>query len=135
MVSNNVNYKYNVPVTGQAYGTNPSMQAGIDPQAVKQSVDNSYLANRVKASEEANPNLTLGLSLASWYGLAQAMDKFGPKCAGKYEESVLGRLGNWGDKVQNKFTNTTVGKGVQKAWHGVEKAGIGLRAKASWLMQ
>lgn len=130
MVSNNVNYKYNVPVTGQAYGTNPSMQAGIDPQAVKQSVDNSYLANRVKASEEANPNLTLGLSLASWYGLAQAMDKFGPKCAGKYEESVLGRLGNWGDKVQTKFTNTAVGKGVQKVYNGIGKGWNWLTGKS-----
>ena len=112
MVSNNIN-PYNIPMQAagqpQMGGVNPSMQAGIDAQAVKQSVDHSYLANRVKASEEGNPNMTLGLTLATWYALAQAMDKFGPKCAGDYDKSVLGRIGAWGDKVQTKFTNTAVG--------------------------
>lgn len=133
MVSNNINPKYNIPMqaAGQSYvgGNIPSMQA-IDGQAVKQSVDNSYLANRVKASEEANPNVTLGLTLATWYGLAQAMDKFGPKCAGEYEKSILGKIGNFGDKVQTKFTNTTVGKGVQKVYHGIGKAWHWLTGKS-----
>ena len=115
MVSNNPNLKYNVPM--QAGGLNPSMQSAIDAQKVKQSVDNSYLANRVKASEEVNPTTTLGLSLASWYLLAQGMDKFGPKCEGAYDKTVFGRLGNWGDKVQNKFTETSVGKYTAKGYN------------------
>ena len=133
MVSNNINPKYNIPMqaAGQSYagGHSPSMQA-LDAQAVKQTVDNSYLANRVKASEEANPNLTLGLSLASWYALAQAMDKFGPKCAGEYDKSILGKIGNFGDNVQTRFTNTIVGKGVQKAYHGVGRAWHWLTGKS-----
>ena len=133
MVSNNIN-PYNIPMqaAGQSQlgGAAPSMQAGLDAQAVKQSVDNSYLANRVKASEEANPIATLGLTLATWYGISQAMDKFGPKCTGDYDKSVLGRLGGWGDKVQTKFTNTSVGKGVQKVWHGVEKSWNWLTGKS-----
>ena len=133
MVSNNINPKYNIPMqaAGQSYvgGNTPSMQA-LDGQAVKQSVDNSYLANRVKASEEANPNATLGLTLATWYALAQAMDKFGPKCAGEYDKSILGKIGNFGDNVQTKFTNTTVGKGVQKVYHGIGKAWHWLTGKS-----
>lgn len=125
MVSNNVNLKYNMPSQSisqaQFGGVNPAMQAGIDAEKIKQSVDNSYIANRVKASEEANQTATLGLSLASWYLLAQSMDKFGKKCEGTYEQSILGRLGNWGDKTHNKFVSTSVGKQTAKAYHGLEK--------------
>ncbi len=125
MVSNNINQNYNLqykPLNQSSFGAvNPSMQA-LDAQAVKQTVDSSYLANRVKASEGTNPNTTLGLSLGTWYLLSQAMDKFGIKCAGKYEDSVLGKIGNFGDKVQEKFTNTAVGKGTRKIYHGIGDA-------------
>jgi len=136
MVSNNIyNQKYNVPMQamGQSYAApNAVPMEAVDAQAVKQSVDNSYLSNRVKASanEESNPTATLGLTLASWYAISQAMDKFGPKCAGKYEDSILGRLGNWGDKVQNKFTSTWVGKQTQNAYHKVSNAWTWLTGKS-----
>lgn len=133
MVSNNINQNYNLqykPLNQSSFGAvNPSMQA-IDAQAVKQTVDNSYLANRVKASEGTNPNTTLGLSLGVWYLLAQAMDKFGVKCGGKYEDSVLGKIGNWGDRAQEKFTNTTVGKGTRKLSNGIGNAWRWLTGKS-----
>ena len=133
MVSNNINH-YNIPMQAagqsQVGGVTPSMQAGINAQAVKQSVDNSYLANRVKASEDADPNAKLALTLATWYAIAQAMDKFGPKCAGKYEESILGKIGNFGDRVQTGFTNTFIGKGVRKVYHGIGNAWHWLTGKS-----
>ena len=132
MVSNNIN-PYNIPMqaAGQSYagGNNPAMQA-IDGHAVKQSVDNSYLANRVKASENGNSNLTLGLTLATWYALAQAMDKFGPKCAGEYDKSILGKIGSFGDNVQTRFTSTAIGKGTQKVYHGIGKVWHWLTGKS-----
>ena len=109
---NSYNNKYNVPMqaAGQSQPGGYPMQA-LDAQSVQHAVDNSYLSNRVKASaptEDDNPLAKVGLTAASWYALSQAMDKFGPKCTGKYEDSVLGRLGAWGDKVQTKFTSTKV---------------------------
>ena len=125
MVSNNINQNYNLqykPLNQSSFGAvNPSMQA-LDAQAVKQTVDNSYLANRVKASEGTNPATTLGLSLGTWYLLSQAMDKYGVKCGGKYEDSVLGRFGNWGDRVQEKFTSTAIGKGTRKVYNSIGNA-------------
>ena len=91
-------------VTPQPIVTTPSMQ-GATADTFKQSVDNNYISNRVKASqseEPENPALTLGLTAASWYGLSQAMDKFNPMCGGKWENSILGKLGAWGDKISTK---------------------------------
>ena len=131
---NSYNNKYNVPMqaTGQSQPGGYPMQA-IDAQSVQHAVDNSYLSNRVKASastEEDNPLAKVGLTAASWYALSQAMDKFGPKCAGKYEDSVLGRLGAWGDKVQTKFTSTKVGQLCQKAYHKVDQGWNWLKGKS-----
>ena len=150
MVSNNVfNQKFNVPPYGMGYpgqgismqGVGQSyvgqngvpMQAQIDAQQVQQAVDNSYLSNRVKASattEEDNPAAKLGLTMAAWYGISQAMDKFGPKCAGKYEDSILGRLGNWGDRVQNKFTSTWLGGKCQNAFHAIGRGWDWVKGKS-----
>ncbi len=123
---NNYNQKYNVPMQamGQSQPGGIPMHA-LDAQSAKQAVDNSYLSNRVKASapeDGDNPLVKAGLTVATWYGLAQAMDKFGPKCTGKYEDSVLGKLGAWGDKVQTKFTSTKVGQFCKNMYH---KAGNG----------
>jgi len=136
MVSNNIhNQKYNVPMQalGQSYATNTVPMEALDAQSVQQAVDNSYLSNRVKASaptEDDNPTAKLGLSLAAWYAISQSMDKFGPKCAGKYEDSILGRLGNWGDKVSNKFTGTWVGQQCQKVSNGVSNGWNWLKGKS-----
>ena len=96
MVSN-LNSQYNVAMQAG----NPQMQ-GIDKEKVKQSVDNSYIANRAKASEETNPAAMLGVGAGIWYGLGQAMDKFGPKCEGDYNSSILGKISNAGDKFSEK---------------------------------
>ncbi len=119
MLSNSsVNYKYNSPkdynTQFSQVNSNVPMQATLDSQKVKQTVDNSYIANRVKASEDTNPLVTTSFILASWYGLSRAMDRFGKKCEGKYEDTVLGKLGNFGDKVQTKFSSNILAKGTKK---------------------
>ena len=62
MVSN-YNQQYNIPmqaVNGQM------VPVGIDKEKIKEGVDNSYIANRVKASadEETNPLLYAGTGAA-----------------------------------------------------------------------
>ncbi len=113
MVSNNnINLRQNIP-----------MQAGIQPlqgmqnvdgEKIKQSVDNSYLANRVKAStdDESNPFATLGVGTALWYGISQGMDKLNPMMEGKYEDTILGKMGAWGDKVATNSTKSGIGKKI-----------------------
>lgn len=115
MVSNNnINLKYNnIPMQAGVPQPLPAMQ-GIEGEKIKQSVDNSYLANRMKASsgEETNPLASLGVGTAVWYGIAQGMDKLNPKMEGKYEDSILGKMGAWGDKVATNSTKNGVGKKI-----------------------
>lgn len=106
MVSN-LGSEYNVSMQAGV----PVQMQGVDKEKIKQSVDNSYLANRAKASEETNPLAMLGTGTAVWYGLGQAMDKFNPKCEGEYGETILGKAGKLGDKFSTK---TWVGKGFEK---------------------
>ena len=109
MVSN-LNQQYNnIPmqaVNGQTIPVN------IDKEKIKEGVDNSYLANRVKASsdEETNPLLYAGTGAAIWYGIAQGMDVFNKSCATDYDKSAFGKLGAFGDKIANSWNNTAVGR-------------------------
>ena len=112
MVSNNnINYRQNIPMQAGVPQPYPAMQ-GVEGEKLKQSVDNSYLANRVKASsgEESNPFATLGVGTALWYGISQGMDKLNPKMEGKYEDTILGKMGAWGDKVATHSTKSGFGK-------------------------
>lgn len=117
MVSNNPNLKYNVPMQalGQSAPGMPSMQA-IDAQAVKSSVDNSYLANRARASaDEDNSAAVLAATIPVWYGISQGMDKFNAKCGGEYSKTPFGKIGAFGDKIADKFNSTAIGKGYRIA--------------------
>ena len=117
---NQVNFQQN------PNGTQPPMQ-GAGSEQIKQSVDNSYLANRAKASEESNPVATLGLGTAAWLGINYGMDKFNPKCAGEYSESVLGKLGAMGDKFSTK---TKVGRGIESAFDWINQKTSALAKKS-----
>lgn len=117
---NQVNFQQNPSYT------QPPMQ-GAGSEQIKQSVDKSYLANRAKASEESNPAATLGLGTAAWLGINYGMDRFNPKCAGEYSESVLGKLGAMGDKFS---TQTTVGRGIESAFDWINKKTSALAQKS-----
>lgn len=106
--------------------TQPPMQ-GAGSEQIKQSVDKSYLANRAKASEESNPAATLGLGTAAWLGINYGMDRFNPKCAGEYSESVLGKLGAMGDKFSTK---TKVGRGIESAFDWINQKTSALAKKS-----
>lgn len=101
----------------------PPMQGGttmqgVDKEKVKQSVDNSYLANRAKASSDSNSAAVLGLTGATWLGISQGMDKLNPKFGGEFKDSLLGKLGRWGDKIS---TRTWLGRNIEKFIRGSKK--------------
>lgn len=101
--------QYNIPMqasNGQVLPVN------IDKEKIKEGVDNSYLANRVKASqdEQTNPLLYAGTGAAIWYGIAQGMDVFNRSCGKDYEKTAFGKLGAWGDKIATAWNKTALGK-------------------------
>lgn len=116
---NQVNFQQNPSYT------QPPMQ-GTGSEQIRQSVDNSYLANRAKASGDATPEQLLPFWLASWYGLGQLMDKFNPLCRGEYKDSILGKIGGWGDKVS---TETRVGRGIEKGLQWIDNKTTALAKK------
>ena len=90
--------QYNIPmqaVNGQVLPVN------IDKEKIKEGVDNSYLANRVKASqdEQTNPLLYAGTGAAIWYGISQGMDVFNKSCAKDYEKTAFGTAAGGGDSA------------------------------------
>lgn len=116
---NQVNFQQNPSYT------QPPMQ-GTSSEQLRQSVDNSYLANRAKASGDATPEQLLPFWLASWYGLGQLMDKFNPLCRGEYKDSILGKIGGWGDKVS---TETRVGRGIENGLQWIDNKTTALAKK------
>lgn len=95
-------FKQNVP---------PTMQGTVGEtvnQTVNQTMNDSYIANRVNASQDADPAVKAAATVGAWYGLSQAADWINPKFAGEYDKSLGGKIGKFGDRI----SNTKVGKFV-----------------------
>ena len=98
----------------------PTMQGGNETlQHATQASGAGYVNNRLNASKDADPLTTLGLTTAIGYGIGQGMDYYGPKCEGKYEQTILGKLGKWGDKFS---TDTKIGRFIER---GLRKLNAG----------
>lgn len=99
------------PVTFQQNAT-PAMQ-GVTQEQVRQTArdtaDNNFLSNRAKASKDTNPIALLGLGAAIWYGIGQMMEKINPKFGGKYESSLGGKVGKFGDRISNTWLGKKTG--------------------------
>ena len=107
----NINFQQNGAVPQYQYTNQTAMQGGnVDKEAIKQSVDNSYLANRARASQDNNPLAVAALGTAAWYGISQGMEKLNYKSGGEYANTIYGKLGNLGDKFCEK---TWVGRALQ----------------------
>lgn len=102
----------------QSAGQPVSMQA-VNPELLRENVQDSYVSNRLKASEGTNPFAMLGVGAGVWYGLGQLMDRFNPKCAGDYKDTVFGKLGGWGDKFSQK---TFVGKKMEQFFNWIKSS-------------
>ncbi len=111
---------------------NPAMQGqGSDAvNQAQQAANNSYLANRAKASQDADPATTLGLTTAIGYGIGQGMDVFNKKSGGEYEKSIFGRLGGWADAFSK---NTRVGRAIENSLQKIN-AYITLKSRSSKIL-
>lgn len=103
----------------------------VDVEKIKQSAGNTYVANRINASasnEQQDMLLKAGVGTALWYGIAQGMDVFNKSCAKEYDNTVMGRIGAWGDRVATKWSGTSVGKFFNNMFGKAKKG-------ANWLTQ
>ena len=105
------NYKPNLQNQSQVQFAQGGVPSGSD--VVQQAGGGAYM-NRAKASQDANPLTTLGLTAAIGYGIGQGMDHFGPKCEGEYKDTILGKLGEKGDKFSQ---NTKVGRFIERSFN------------------
>lgn len=99
------------PVAVQ-YGQQPPMQGSGDVAAsANNAVNNSYIANRARASQDNNQLAVAGIGAATWYGLSQGMEIVNNKYStGDYNKTVYGKLGALGDRFS---TNTWLGRKLQ----------------------
>lgn len=106
----------------------PTMQGNETIQQATQASGAGYVNNRLNASKDADPLTTLGLTTAIGYGIGQGMDYFGPKCEGKYEQTILGKLGSWGDKFSK---DTKVGRFIERGLRKISAGWYKLSKKSS----
>lgn len=98
-----INQGLSIPSSNQQFSANSEL--------LNQTVQDNYFTNRMNASKEANPLVTVGAGGVLWYAIAQGMDKFNPKCEGEYGKSILGKVGNAGDSFSK---NTLVGRKIEQ---------------------
>ncbi|MDR1168073.1 MAG: hypothetical protein LBK53_04170 [Heliobacteriaceae bacterium] len=123
MPNNHINPYYEVPMQAQIAGA-PVMQGDIpvNPEAVKQSVGDSYVGERAKSVTE-NPLPQALLTLPIWLGLGKGMDWFAEKCRGPYNTTVEYKIGNFGDNLTKTIKNSPFGGFAQSMVNGTRKFG------------
>lgn len=95
----------------------PPMQGErIDPEKLKQNIQDSYVASRLGQLEDINPIQQAAVAVPVWYGLAQSMDKFAEKCRGSYADTIQYRMGAFGDRVSEGVSNSKFGKSGFANW-------------------
>lgn len=125
MVDNLKNYKIPFGADVSGFGMQqssspqnlPPMQGEkIDPEKLKQNIQDTYVASRIGQLEEINPIQQLGVAIPVWYGLAQSMDVFAKKCRGAYTDTIQYKMGNMGDRVSEGVANSKFGKSSFAGW-------------------
>lgn len=100
------NFQASVPA-----GLTPAMQGEINPDALKQKAQDSYVANKAGEFEEIDPLKLWAVGLPAWYVTAQGMDLFARGTRGAdYSKTIYGKIGNLGDKVSDLVTENRVAK-------------------------
>ncbi len=115
MLDNELYMNNQIPYGMQTTSVNGVPMQGPGAEAIKKGVDNSYLSNRVKQSEE-NGALVPAATLATWYAISRGMDVFNKSCNKEYEKTAFGKLGRFGDWLTEKVTNSSLAKSNFGQW-------------------
>lgn len=99
-MSYQVNQRINPYPAQPSMGLNSASMQNVDAERLKQGVNETPVT---KVSEHKdNPLLLLGSVIASFAGISWIMSKFNGASRGEYKDSVIGKMGNWGDKIGSK---------------------------------
>lgn len=121
-MSNPINQKIN-PYAQPSMGVNnlslqnPQLQnlqlQNIDTAKIQQGVNESPIGN---AANQDSPALMAALLVPTCLGTTWSMNKFNKACRGEYENSLLAKIGNFGDKIGSTklFQNSIVDRGIKK---------------------
>lgn len=75
----------------------------LNGETIKQGiVDNTVVRNLSDEGEEKNKWLDKILLLPTWAAMIWAMEKFNTSCKGTFEESLIGKVSAWGEKIGQK---------------------------------
>lgn len=109
MLDNNIYKNQQIPqfqAMSQTQSQNTQQQQAMqaaNPELLKQNIQDSYVANRVSETTDDPKGMlyTAAIGVPAWFGITQGMDYVNKKCRGNYEDTVLYKVGNFGDKVSN----------------------------------
>lgn len=100
-----------------------TMQAGVNPELLKENVQDTYVANRVTNTTDDPKGMlwTAGLTIPAWYAIAKGMDKYAEKCRGDYEKTIPGKIGAWGDRVSETLGKNSFVQAIGNAYKSFKK--------------
>lgn len=118
MLDNNIYKNQQIPqfqAMSQTQSQNTQQQQAMqaaNPELLKQNIQDSYVANRVSETTDDPKGMlyTAAIGVPAWFGITQGMDYVNKKCRGNYEDTVLYKVGNFGDKVSNYVTDSKLAK-------------------------
>lgn len=101
-----INQKVN-PYSQPAMGVNANPLPGVDGDKIRQGINDSPVT---KATKQDNPMLLLGTMVPAFGFVYWSMNKFSKACQDNYDKTILGKIGNFGDKIGNSklFKNAFV---------------------------
>ena len=103
-----------------------SMQA--NPELLKQNIQDSYVGGRVaETADDPKGMLATGaIAVPTWFAISQGMDYYNKKCRGDFNDTVLHKIGKFGDDIadfttQNKFAKSSFGQSIASGYNSVKK--------------
>ena len=116
MLDNNIYNKQQKPqfkavLPQQAAQPQVAMQA-VNPELLKENVQDSYVANRIGETAEDPKGMlyTAALTVPTWFAISKGMDYYSNKSRGDFNDTVHHSVGQLGDDVTNYVKNSSFGK-------------------------
>lgn len=134
MLDNNIYKNQQIPqfqAMSQTQSQNTQQQQAMqaaNPELLKQNIQDSYVANRVsETADDPKGMLATGaIAVPTWFAISQGMDYYNKKCRGDFNDTVLHKIGEFGDDIadfttQNKFAKSSFGQAIASGYNSVKK--------------
>ncbi len=116
MLDNNIYNKQQVPqfkaVSPQQAGQPQVAMQAVNPELLKENVQDSYVANRIGETTEDPKGMlyTAALTVPTWFAISKGMDYYANKSRGDFTDTVHHKAGQFGDDVTGYVKNSRFGK-------------------------